>query len=114
MSIRLRLAVVFTAAAAILFALGQLAVRGRALVLAAGLDRYPARQPAQPGRPLPPGARRAGRPAAGSPAPGEYVVQVIDPAGRVRGASADAGTTPLLSAAELSQARGSRLVVTRL
>ena len=48
--------------------------------------------PASPARSSPP-------PGAGSPAPGEYVVQVIDPAGRVRGGSADAGTTPLLSRA---------------
>ena len=38
-------------------------------------------------------------------------MQVIDPAGRVRGASADAGTTPMLSAAELGQARGHRITL---
>ena len=40
------------------------------------------------------------------------MVQVIDPAGRVRGGSADAGTTPLLSQAQISGARQHGLAVT--
>ena len=103
MSIRLRLAVVFAAAAALLFALGSwLFVAELSASLLGSIDAQLA-SPAQPGRPL--SVRRAGvrrqaagaqpgaghRDGAGSPAPGEYVVQVIDPAGRVRGGSADAG-----------------------
>src|SRR5215469_8335211 len=51
--------------------------------------------------------------APGGPAPGEYVVQVIDGAGRVRRASAHAGQAPLLSAAELRQARHGEVLLTR-
>ena len=62
-----------------------------------------------------PRSDQAGSPpvAAASPAPGEYVVQAIDPGNRVRGASPDAGSAPLLTVAELSQARRSRISVTR-
>ena len=60
--------------------------------------------PAQPGAASPPAG-------AGSPAPGEYVVQVIDPAGRVRGGSADAGNDaaaqPGRAAARRATPRGS-------
>jgi two-component system OmpR family sensor kinase len=49
----------------------------------------------------------------GGPAPGEYVVQVVDGAGQVRRASAHAGQVPLLSAAELHQARRGDVVLTR-
>ena len=90
MSIRLRLAVVFTIAAAILFALGSwLFITELSSSLLGSIDAQLAAQlsgasrylPAHPSPALPPG----------SPAPGEYIVQIIDPSGRVRGASADAG-----------------------
>ncbi len=45
--------------------------------------------------------------------PGEYLIQVVDSAGRVRGASPDAGTAPLLTAAELGQARQAQVSATR-
>ena len=110
MSIRLRLAAVFTVAAAILFTLGSwLFVTELSSSLLGSIDAQLAVQLSGADRYLP--ARGSTGPAAGSPAPGEYVVQVIDPAGRVRGASADAGTTPMLSAAELSQARGHRITL---
>jgi|GEM_PF-5112474 len=51
-------------------------------------------------------------PSAGRPAPGEYVIQIIDLSGRVRGASADAGSAPMLSASEVSQARRARILLT--
>jgi two-component system OmpR family sensor kinase len=131
MSIRLRLAVVFAIAAAILFTLGSwlfVAKLSASLLgtidaqLTAQLDRAgryapPStgaayRSPA-PGSPAQPSLARANlEDGAGSPLPGEYVVQVIDPAGRVRGGSTDAGTTAMLSAAELSQARTQRIVLT--
>ena len=112
MSIRLRLAVWFAVASAVVFTLGSwlFAVTLSASLLGSvdaqlttQLDRAARYVPAagQPG------------PIAGTPAPGEYVVQVIDPAGRVRGASPDAGTTPMLTAAELSQARLRPLTVTK-
>jgi two-component system OmpR family sensor kinase len=111
MSIRLRLAVVFAVASAIVFALGSwlfAAELSASLLgsvdsqLTAQLDRASRYIPA-PGSPAP---------AVGSPAPGEYVVEVIDSAGRVIGASADAGTSPMLSGAGLSQARRGRILLT--
>jgi signal transduction histidine kinase len=110
MSIRLRLAVVFTIAAAILFALGSwLFITELSSSLLGSIDAQLAAQlsgasrylPAHPSPALPPG----------SPAPGEYIVQIIDPSGRVRGASADAGPAPMLPAAALSRARRHRLVL---
>ena len=131
MSIRLRLAVVFAIAAAILFTLGSwlfVAKLSASLLgtidaqLTAQLDRAgryappstgAAHRSPAPGSPARPSLARANlEDGAGSPLPGEYVVQVIDPAGRVRGGSTDAGTTPMLSAAELSQARTQRIVLT--
>jgi two-component system, OmpR family, sensor kinase len=112
MSIRLRLAVVFTMAAAILFALGSwLFVTELSSSQLGSIDAQLGARLTQASRYVP--ARGGAAPAAGSPAPGEYVVQVIDAAGRVRGASADAGNTPMLSAAELSQARQQRLVLVK-
>ena len=131
MSIRLRLAAVFAIAAAILFTLGSLlfvAKLSASLLgtidaqLTAQLDRAgryappsadAAHRSPAPGSPARPSLARANlEDGAGSPLPGEYVVQVIDPTGRVRGGSTDAGTTPILSAAELSQARTQRIVLT--
>ena len=76
---------------------GRLAVRQRAVVGAAEDDRLPARRRSSPR----PGvtSRGAQGPRRAGPAGRRYLIQVIDPAGRVRGASADAGTTPLLSGA---------------
>ena len=131
MSIRLRLAVVFAIAAAILFTLGSwLFVAKLSASLLGTIDAQLTAQLDRAGRYAPPSAGAAhGSPAPGSPArpslaranledgagsplPGEYVVQVIDPTGRVRGGSTDAGTTPMLSAAELSQARTQRILLT--
>ena len=111
MSIRLRLAVVFAVASAVVFALGSwLFVAELSSSLLGSIDSQLTGRLAQAGRYLPvPGAPV---PAAGSPAPGEYVVQIIDSTGRVRGASADAGTTPMLSTAELRQAQHSPLLIT--
>ena len=111
MSIRLRLAVVFAVASAVVFALGSwLFVAELSSSLLGSIDSQLAVRLGQAGRYLPvPGAPG---PTAGSPAPGEYVVQIIDSSGRVRGASADAGTTPMLSTAELRQAQHSRLLLT--
>ena len=114
MSIRLRLAVVFTAAAALLFALGSwLFVAELSASLLSSIDAQLASQLSRATRYVPAGpAHTSPPPGTGSPAPGEYVVQVIDPAGRVRGGSADAGTTPLLSRTQISQARQHGFAVT--
>ncbi len=111
MSIRLRLAAVFAVASALLFAIGSwlFAVQLSSSLLGS-VDAQLAVQLGQAGSYL----QASGRPgsAAGTPAPGEYVVQVIDSAGRVVGTSADAGTSPLLSGTGLSQARRGRILLT--
>ena len=111
MSIRLRLAVVFTVAAAILFALGGwLFVTALSSSLLSTIDAQLAARLSTADRYV---AGNAGaRPVTGNPAPGEYIVQVISPAGRVIGGSADAGTTPALPAAQLARARRQPLTLT--
>ena len=112
MSIRLRLAVLFAVASAVVFALGSwLFAATLSSSLLGSIDAQLTTQLDRAGRYVP-AAGQPG-PTAGTPAPGEYVVQVIDPAGRVRGASADAGTAPMLTAAELSQARLRLFTVTK-
>ena len=99
MSIRLRLAVVFAVAAAILFTLGSwLFVAKLSASLLGTIDAQLTAQLDRAGRYAPPSAdaahgvrrqaARRGQPGAGqpgrrggSPLPGEYVVQVIDPTG---------------------------------
>jgi two-component system, OmpR family, sensor kinase len=104
MPIRLRLAVAFAVAAAAIFALGAwLFISSLSSAQLGTIDSQLAVQLSQAGRYLVAGSQSA--PAASGPAPGEYLVQVIDAAGRVRGASQDTGTAPLLTAAELAQAR---------
>jgi signal transduction histidine kinase len=111
MSIKLRLAIAFTAAAAILFAAGSwLFVSALSSSLLSSIDSQLAARLATASRYLP--GQAGAQPAPGSPAPGEYIVQVIDPAGRVRGGSADAGTTPAVSGAQLAQARDHAVTLT--
>ena len=114
MSIRLRLAVVFAAASAIVLALGSwLFASVLSASLLGSIDAQLAVRLGQAASYLPGGPPRQAGGAAGRLAPGEYVVQVIDPAGRVLGASQDAGRVPVLNAAELRQARDRRLVLTK-
>ncbi|NYD42745.1 sensor histidine kinase [Nocardioides panaciterrulae] len=111
MSIRLRLAVVFTIASAVVLGLaGWLFVSELASSQQAAIDSQLAAQLAQADRYLTPSG--AATPTGRVPAPGEYVVQVIDSTGRVRGASADVGATPLLSPAEIRQAQHGRVLRT--
>jgi two-component system, OmpR family, sensor kinase len=110
MSIRLRLAVVFTAAAAILFALGGwLFVAALSASLLSSIDAQLNARLSTASSYLTGGA--GPKPGPGAPAPGEYVVQVINPAGQVIDGSADAGTTPVLSAAQVAQARHRRVAL---
>ena len=46
--------------------------------------------------------------------PGDYVIQLVDPGGHVRGASQDAGKVPLIPAGQLAQARHGRISVTNM
>jgi two-component system, OmpR family, sensor kinase len=111
MPIRLRLAVAFAAAAAAVFALGGwLFASGLSSAQLNAIDSQLTVQLAQAGRYLPLGG--AGAPSARAPA-GDYVVQVIDAAGHVRGASTDAGAVPLVTAGQRSQARHGRIGLTQ-
>jgi len=102
MPIRLRLAAAFALAAAALFALGGwLFAAGLSSAQLKTLDSQLTAQLAQAGRYLPAGTGPA---AAALPA-GDYLVQVIDTSGRVRGVGGEAGTAPLLTGDQLSRAR---------
>jgi two-component system, OmpR family, sensor kinase len=113
--VRLRLALAFAVAAALLFALGGWLFSSTLSAAQLGvIDSQLTAQLAQAARYLP-GSGTGPQPAtAATPAPGEYIVQVVDSAGQIRGASADAGTTPLLTAAELGQARQATVWATRI
>jgi two-component system OmpR family sensor kinase len=110
MSIRLRVAVVFALALAIAFTLGgwlflsQLSaamLRSTDAALAARLSQA-ARYSEDDGGPAL---------TLGTLAPGEYIVQIVGPAGQVKHSSA--GTRPLLTATELNQARHGEVKLTR-
>ena len=108
MPIRLRLAVAFAVIAAAAFTLGGwLFAGGLSSAQLNTIDSQLTVQLAQAARYLPSGgtAGSATSPAAASTPPGDYVVQVIDSGGHVRGASPDAGTVPLITAGQLGQAR---------
>lgn len=116
MSIRLRVAVVFSVALASAFALGSwLFVAQLSSALTQSTDTQLVAQLGQANRYLASGSPRPSSPPVGPnrPAPGEYVVQIIDASGLVRGASQDAGTVPLLTPAELQQAREGQLALTQ-
>ena len=110
MSIRLRLALGFAAAAGLLFAIGGWLFAAALSAAQLGvIDSQLTAQLAQAASQLPGPAPAA----AANPVPGEYLVQAIDTAGRVRGASPDAGTAPLLTAGALARARLAQVWVTR-
>ena len=112
MSIRLRLALTFAAAAAVLFAVGGwLFATALSDAQLRVIDSQLTAQLGQAARYLP-GTGAAAPAATAAPAPGEYIVQVVDSAGRVRGASADEGGAPLLTAAQLARARQAQLWAT--
>jgi signal transduction histidine kinase len=109
MSIRLRLALAFATAAGLLFAAGAwLFADSLSAAQLRVIDSQLAVQLAQAARYLPGPAPAI----AASLVPGEYLVQAIDSAGRVRG-SPDAGTVPLLPPGPLAQARQSPVWATR-
>ena len=114
MPIRLRLAVAFAIAAAAVFALGGwVFISSLSAAQLGTIDSQLAIQLTQASRYLVAGSgSRPANPAA-SAASGEYVIQVIDSAGRVRGASPDTGTVPLLTGGELRQARRGQISVTQ-
>jgi signal transduction histidine kinase len=99
MPIRLRLAVAFALAAAAIFALGGwLFASGLSSAQLKTIDSQLTAQLAQAGR---------------SSSAGGYLTQVIDPAGHVQSASAEAGNVALVTASQLSQARQGPIWLTR-
>ena len=105
MPIRLRLAVAFAVIAAAVFALGGWAfASGLSSAQLSTIDSQLTVQLTQAGRYLPPGSATGAATAPCASPPGDYVIQVIDPSGHVRGASPDAGTVPLVTADQLRQA----------
>ena len=108
MPIRWRLALAFAATAAVLFAIGGWLFAAALSSAQLGvIDSQLTAQLSQAARYLP---GQAG--VAAGTAPGEYLLQVIGPAGQVRGGQ-DAGDAPLLSPAELTRAGKAQLWVTR-
>ena len=116
MPIRLRVALVFALALAVAFALGgwlfvsQLSaamLRSTDAALAARLSQA-GRYTEDDGNPRSPAVTR------GKPAPGEYIIQIVDSSGRVTHASPDAGNIPLLTTAQLQRARHGGLTLTRI
>jgi two-component system OmpR family sensor kinase len=114
MSIRLRVALVFALALAIAFtAGGWLFISQLSAAMLRSTDSALAAQLAQAGRYTEDEEGPNSAIIGGKPGPGEYIVQVINPSGRVARGSPHAGKTPLLSAAELRQARSGKIILTR-
>lgn len=115
MPIRWRLAIAFAAAAAAVFALGSwLFISGLSSAQLGVIDSQLALQLSQAGTYLNAGGQSGAPATAANSASGEYLVQVIDATGHVRGASADAGTVPLVTPGELRQARHGRISVSQM
>ena len=115
MPIRLRVALVFALALAVAFALGGwLFVSQLSAAMLKSTDAALASRLSQAGRYTEDdGNPRSPAVARGRPAPGEYIIQVVNASDRVTQASPDAGNTPLLSPAQLQRARHGRLTLTR-
>lgn len=117
MPIRLRLALAFTAFAALTFSIGALLFAdGISSRLTSLLDAQLRAQLEQVDRSVSATTRATeptGSSQSGGPAPGEYFFQLIDRSGRVVATSADAGREPLLDAAELAAARGGPVSFTK-
>ena len=110
MSIRLRLATVFTVATAVIFAFGAwLFVVELSSGLLNLLDSQLKADLVQAGRLVSTPARSG---TAGLPLPGQVILQVYDSSGHLRGATPDSGDTLLLTAAQLRQGRTSTLSIT--
>jgi len=113
-SIRLRVALVFTLALAVAFALGSwLFISLLAAQLRSSTDAALRTQLGGAGQYLPAsGSSAPGSARPGNAPTGEYLIQLIDRTGRVRGASPDTGYVPLLNPAQIRQARAGQIAVT--
>jgi signal transduction histidine kinase len=116
MPIRLRVALVFALALAAAFALGGwLFISQLSVAMLKSTDAALAARLTQAGR-FTADDEEGNLPASfltGKPGPGEYIVQVVGPSGRVIRVSQNAGKTPLLSPAELRQAQHGQVLLTR-
>jgi signal transduction histidine kinase len=111
--IRLRVALVFVAALAVAFAVGGWLFYSRlSASLLNATDAALAARLSQAGQYLQVQRTAPGPVVNARLLPGEYVVQILDQSGRVRAASAGAGTRPLLPATEVARARHGELAVT--
>jgi signal transduction histidine kinase len=111
MSIRLRLAAVFVIASAVLYGVGSwVFVTALSSSLLSAIDAQLATQLSAASQYVT--ASCAGRARSGHRLPGEYVLQVVDPRGRLCGASPDAGESLLLPPAGLGLARQHRVALT--
>jgi two-component system, OmpR family, sensor kinase len=106
--IRIRVAAVFTLALAMVLVLGSwLFISQLSAVMLRSIDSGLTAQ-------LPLARHYLGATGGGegrAPATGDYVIQVIDAAGRVRGASPETGRAPLLGPAQLAAARAGRVTL---
>jgi two-component system, OmpR family, sensor kinase len=108
-SIRLRVAAVFTLALAVAFALGSWLLASQlSSVVRRSVDAGLTLQLGQASRLHPSSSSAPARPIL----PGDYILQLIDLAGRVRAAGPEAGTTPLLTASQQQAARHGRIALT--
>lgn len=115
MSIRLRVALVFALALAIAFAAGGwLFISQISAAMLKSTDAALAVRLSQAGSYVEDDSNLRTPVVTGAPVPGEFVIQIVSPSGRVRHASANAGTRPLLGAADLRRARHGELLVTRV
>src|SRR5262250_1804422 len=114
MPIRLRVALVFALALAAAFALGGwLFVSQLSAAMLKSTDAALAARLAQAGH-YTADDREGNLPASfltSKPGPGEYIVQVVDPSGRVIRVSQNAGQTPLLAPADLRRAQHSQVLL---
>jgi signal transduction histidine kinase len=111
-SIRLRVAVTFAIALAIAFSLGSwLLVSQLRAVMLRSLDAGLSTQLTQAGR-LFTGAESGRLAHPPRLPPGDYIAQLIDPTGRVRSSSEEAGRAPLLTGSELRRARHAKIALT--
>ncbi len=112
MSIRLRVAAVFTLALAIAFALGSWLLASQlSSVIFSSIDSGLAPQLTTASQ-LRPSAQASAHPASSPVPPGDYILQLIDPAGHVRAAGPEAGSVPLLTPSQQQAARRGRIVLT--
>jgi signal transduction histidine kinase len=112
MSIRLRVALVFALALAIAFTLGGwLFLSQLSAAMLRTTDANLAARLSQAGSPSEDGEGPGRAITTAALAPGEYAVQIITPSGQVK--SSNTGAAPLLTAAELAQARRGRLLLNR-